>query len=201
MQDGHLTNKSRTYSFHRRAAGSSRRGLTGTWGSRVPPGHSRGHTGKWCEPPGPARCGTWSSSRSGSLANLGTSHFGTPLWKEKEKKKIKQTAMEVFRGVYSAAFRGSREGPWGEHRYISFRRDAATHSSACEHVARRLMHLLYARLTVWQNDGFHLSWTAFKYHRRRRCAEEPFGFQSQTVPSRIIANCQSAVRLEREITS
>lgn len=140
MQDGHLTKKIRTYSFHRRAAGSSRRGLTGTWGSRVPPGHSRGHTGRWCELPGPARCGTWSSSRSGSLANLGTSHFGTPLWKEKEKKKIKQAEMEVFRGVYSAAFHGSCKGPWGEHRYISFRRDAATHFSACGLVARRLMH-------------------------------------------------------------
>lgn len=76
----------------------------------------------------------WISGKSGHESFRDTSV-------EREgKKKIKQAAMEVFRGVYSAAFRGSRKGPWGEHRYISFRRDAATHFSACGPVARRLMH-------------------------------------------------------------
>lgn len=54
-------------------------------------------------------------------------------------------------------------------------------------------------MTVWQDDGFHLSWTAFKYHCRCHCAEEPFGFQSQSGPSRIIANCQLAVRLHLNV--
>lgn len=71
---------------------SSRTGLTDRSGSLVPPGHNRGHTGRWSVPLAPVQCGTSSSSRSGSPAGLGRNHFGTPLRKGNQKKRGRLTA-------------------------------------------------------------------------------------------------------------
>lgn len=148
MQD---EKKSRAYSFHRTAAVSSRRGLTDTWGSLVPPGRSRGHTGRWSEPLGPAQCGTSSSSRSGSQAGRDTSRFGTPLRKERKNRNNGGLIIELCRWVFfafgsgsvewrvssfTAATRGRRE----KQHYIWFRRDIATHLPREGAHRRRLMY-------------------------------------------------------------
>lgn len=87
MYSGCLT-KSGTYSFHRTGAVSSRRGLTDRSGSLVPPDHNQGHTGRWFEPLAQVRCGTSSSSHSGSQAGLDRSRFGTPLREEIKNKRL-----------------------------------------------------------------------------------------------------------------
>lgn len=172
---------------------SSRRGLTDRWGSLVPPGHNQGHTGKWFEPLAPVRCGMSSSSHSGSQAGLDRSHFGTPLKKQKNPKKPKGRLMALsarcyclwprFSRVTCFLFHSSHEGR-GENKINNTTSDLDAilpHIHREEQsIARRLMDLLCDHLTVWQNDGFHLRWTAFKYHLWNCRLEMPVRFHSDS---------------------